>query len=306
MPIKKARYIWFDGELIQWEEAKIHVMTHSLHYGTAVFEGIRAYYNKGELYVFRLKDHLKRMKRSAKIYGFPLKYSVETLEEAVLTLLRSNEIREDVYIRPITFLGYGTIGLIFKDVPSHTAIIAFPFGRYFDKEGVHVMVSSWRRITGEATPPLAKVSGHYVNSVLAKMEALRNGYDEAVMLDSRGYVSEGSGENIFVVRGGVLATPPISSDVLEGITRDTIITLAREEGFTVEVRNISRAELYVADEVFLVGTAAEVTPVLSIDGRPVGDGRVGPVALKIREVYRNVASGEDHRHPEWRTPVYNR
>ena len=304
MPIKEAKYIWFDGRLVPWEEAKIHVMTHSLHYGTAVFEGIRAYYNKGELYVFRLRDHLRRMERSAKIYGFPFKYDVETLEQAVIELLRANQIKEDAYIRPITFLGYGTIGLVFTEVPSHTAIIAFPFGRYFEKEGVHVVVSSWRRITGESTPPIAKVSGHYVNSVLAKMEALKNGYDEAIMLDSRGYVSEGSGENVFIVRDGVIVTPPVSSDILEGITRDTIIKLAKEEGFKVEVREIPRAELYVSDEIFLVGTAAEVTPVLSVDGRPVGDGKIGPVTSKIRSVYRSIVCGEDDRHPEWRTPVY--
>ncbi|MFP3209032.1 MAG: branched-chain amino acid transaminase [Nitrososphaeria archaeon] len=310
MKVPEAKYIWLDGRLVPWAQATTHLMTHSLHYGTAVFEGIRGYSSApgggGELNVFRLMDHMRRLEASAKIYGFPLRYSPEELASATLELLRANELHEDVYIRPLSYLGYGTIGLVFSDIEPHVAIIAFPYGKYFHKDGLNVMVSTWRRICQEATPPAAKVSGHYVNSVLAKMEALRHGFDDALMLDSRGYLSEATGENVFLVRGGTLVTPPPSAGILEGITRDTLIRLAREEGIPVEVRDVSRHELYVADEVFLAGTAAEVTPVLSVDGRTVGSGRPGPVTSRLRALYESVARGSDPRHPEWRTPVYGR
>ncbi|MDP7982839.1 MAG: aminotransferase class IV, partial [Conexivisphaerales archaeon] len=188
----------------------------------------------------------------------------------------------------------------------HVAVIAFPYGKYFHKEGVNLMISTWRRICQEATPPAAKVSGHYVNSVLAKMEALKHGFDDALMLDSNGYLSEGTGENVFIVRDGTLITPPSSAGILEGITRDTIIRLAREEGIPVEVRDVARHELYISDEVFLAGTAAEITPVLSVDGRPIGGGAPGPLTSRVKVLYESVVRGRDPRHPEWRTPVYVR
>ncbi len=304
MKVPEAKYIWLDGRLVPWGQATTHLMTHSLHYGTAVFEGIRGYASDGQLYVFRLLDHMRRLEASAKIYGFPLRYRPEELASATIELLRANELHEDVYIRPLSYLGYGTIGLVYSEIEPHVAIIAFPYGKYFHKEGVNLMVSTWRRICQEATPPAAKVSGHYVNSVLAKMEAIRHGFDDAIMLDVRGYVSEGTGENVFIVRGGTLITPPTSAGILEGVTRDTIIRLAREEGIPVEIRDVARHELYLADEVFLAGTAAEVTPVLSVDGRPVGGGSPGPLTLRIKSLYESVVRGRDPRHPEWRTPVY--
>ena len=306
MKVPEAKYIWVDGRLVPWAQATTHLMTHSLHYGTAVFEGIRGYASGGELYVFRLLDHMRRLEASARIYGFPLRYTPEELASATAELLRANELHEDVYIRPLSYLGYSTIGLVFSEVEPHVAIIAFPYGKYFAKEGVNLMVSTWRRICQEATPPAAKVSGHYVNSVLAKMEAIRHGFDDAIMLDSEGYVSEATGENVFIVRDGTLITPPPSAGILEGITRDTIMRLAREEGIPVEVRNVARHELYVADEVFLAGTAAEITPVLSVDGRRVGSGSPGPITMRVKALYESVARGRDPRHPEWRTPVYSR
>ena len=302
--LKEVTYIWLDGGLVPWHDANVHVMSHSLHYGTAVFEGIRAYKGRVDLYVFRLHDHVRRMYRSAKIYGFPLRYPEDDVKRAVVDLLKANEIEEDAYIRPISFLGYGGIGLVYTGIEPHLAVIAFHYGRYFGKEGVSVTISSWRRICDESAPPAAKASGHYINSVAAKMDALRAGYDEAIMLDHRGMVSEGSGENLFIVRDGVIATPPLSSCILEGVTRDTVMTLAREEGFLMEVRDIARAELYTADEAFFAGTAAEITPILSIDGRVVGDGKPGPTTKRVKEVYERVVRGEDGRHPEWRTPVY--
>ncbi|MGC8969685.1 MAG: branched-chain amino acid transaminase [Conexivisphaera sp.] len=304
MKVPEAKYVWLDGRLVPWAEATTHLMTHSLHYGTAVFEGIRAYASGGELYVFRLLEHMRRLESSAKIYGFPMRYRPEELASATVELLRADDLHEDVYIRPLSYLGYGTIGLVFSEVEPHVAIIAFPYGKYFHREGVNLMVSTWRRISQEATPPAAKVSGHYVNSVLAKMEALRHGFDDALMLDSRGYLSEGTGENVFLVREGVLVTPPSSAGILEGITRDTIIRLAREEGIPVEVRDVARHELYVADEVFLAGTAAEITPVISVDGRTVGSGSAGPITSRLKSLYESVVRGRDPRHPEWRTPVY--
>ncbi|MFP3283041.1 MAG: branched-chain amino acid transaminase [Nitrososphaeria archaeon] len=312
MKVPEAKYVWLDGRLIPWADATTHLMTHSLHYGTAVFEGIRAYASSpasapgGELSVFRLLDHMRRLEGSAKIYGFPIRYGPEELSKATLELLRADELHEDVYIRPLSYLGYGTIGLVFSEVEPHVAIIAFPYGKYFHKEGVNLMVSTWRRICQEATPPAAKVSGHYVNSVLAKMEALRHGFDDALMLDSSGHLSEGTGENAFIVRDGVIVTPPTSAGILEGITRATVMELAREEGIPVEVRDVARHELYLADEVFLAGTAAEITPVLSIDGRAVGGGSPGPITARIRSLYEAVARGRDPRHPEWRTPVYGK
>ncbi len=302
--LKEAIYIWLDGNIVPWHEAKVHVMTHSLHYGTAVFEGIRAYSDRRDLCVFRLHDHVRRMYRSAKIYGFPLRYPEDEVKKAVVEILRANGIREDAYIRPISFLGHGTIGLVYTGIEPHLAVIAFQYGKYFNKEGVSVTISSWRRLCDESAPPMAKASGHYINSVAAKMDALRGGYDEAIMLDHRGMVSEGSGENVFMVREGAIVTPPLSSCILEGVTRDTVMILAREEGFMVEVRDIARAELYTADEVFFAGTAAEITPVLSVDGRIVGDGKPGPVTGHIKGIYEKIVRGEDERHPEWRTSVY--
>ncbi len=299
------KYVWMDGRFVEWENAAVHVSVHALHYGTAVFEGIRAYMGKKNLYVFRLPEHLNRLMSSAKMLGLSSPYSVEELRDAVIELLRKNEFKTDLYIRPLLYVGRGSIGLDISKNEVNVLIFAFPFPRYFEKpRGLKVCVSSWRRIDDDSSPPMAKVSGNYVNSVLATMEARRAGYDEAIFLNQKGYVSEGPGENIFLVRNGSLATPPLCASILEGITRNTVMELAREEGFKVEERMISRGELYLADELFFTGSAAEITPIIEVDGRPVGDGKPGEITLRIRERFIKIVRGEDESHIEWLTPIY--
>lgn len=300
----ETKYVWMNGQFVPWNEAKVHVLTHALHYGTGVFEGIRAYWDGSQLYVFRLREHVQRLLNSAKICGFDPKYSLEEWEKAILETLRVNEVRYDAYIRPLLFVGYGPIGISVEGHEMDALVLIVPFGKYFEKPGVNVMVSSWRRIAGMSNPPAAKVTGHYVNSVLAKMEALRNGYDEAILLNVDGKVSEGTGENLFIVRNGVIITPPVSADILEGITRQSVIALSKDMGYDVVERDISRYELYIADEAFFSGTAAEITPILSIDKRPVNDGKVGPITKKLKEKYENVVRGREPKYKGWLTPVY--
>lgn len=298
------KYVWMDGRFVEWEKATVHVSVHALHYGTAVFEGIRAYMGKN-LYVFRLPEHLNRLMSSAKMLGLKSPYSVRELSDAIVELLRKNEFKTDLYIRPLLYVGRGSIGLDISKNEVNALIFAFPFPRYFEKpEGLKVCVSSWRRIDDDSSPPMAKVSGNYVNSVLATMEARRAGYDEAIFLDQKGYVSEGPGENIFLVRNGSLATPPLCASILEGITRNTVMELAREEGFKVEERMISRGELYLADELFFTGSAAEIMPIVEVDGRPVGEGKPGEITLRVRERFIKIVRGEDESHKEWLTPIY--
>lgn len=300
----ESKYIWHNGELVPWQEAKVHVMTNGLHYGTGVFEGIRAYWNGSQLYVFRLKDHLTRFMNSVKIYGYGIDYTIEELRKAVVDTLRANELRTDVYIRPIAFKGYGPIGLDVRKLKTEVFIIAMPYGRYFEKEGISVIVSSWRRISKASLPVTAKATGHYANSVLAKLEALTRGYDDAILLNEEGHVCEGTGENIMMAKSGVVYTPPISDGILDGITRRTIIELSGEIGIEVREQSIERSQLYSADELFFVGTAAEVTPILKVDDRPIGDGRVGPIARKIKDYYQRVARGEIKEHLDWLEPVW--
>jgi len=302
--IREAKYVWMDGGLVDWKDAKVHVLTHALQYGTAVFEGIRAYWRDGATYIFRLDDHLTRLFNSAKTYFMEIPYSRQELREAIVQLLQANAVREDCYIRPLVYRGYGVIGLNPLGSQVHAAVAAFPFGKYLDSaKGVSCCVSSWRRIPIDAFPPDAKAAGNYVNSALAKMEALKNGYDEAIFLDSHGYVCEGTGENIFIVRNGVIYTPAISAAILEGITRDSVMGLARDLGKPVVERMITRNELYVCDEAFFSGTAAEITPIISIDKRPVGGGQPGPVARELQALFFRVARGEDTRYSSWVTKV---
>lgn len=302
---QKADFVWFDGKVVPWDKAKIHVLTHAFNYGTAAFEGIRAYPSGEEMFIFRLKDHVKRLFNSSKIFGFEPKYTKEEVSEACKEVIRANDFHVKVYIRPLVFVAGVGIGIGFLGQPIGVAIAAVPFGTYFGKgEGVHAMVSSWRRLSDQSMPPSAKITGHYANSVLAKMNALQNGYDEAIMLDINGKVSEGTGENIFIVKDGELITPPVSSDILEGITRKTIIEIAREEGIEVIEREISRSELYTCDEAFFAGTAAEITPILSIDKKVIGDGKSGPVTLNMKDAYTKAVVGQLKGHEDWATPVY--
>ncbi len=301
---KKIRYVWFNGRIVECENAKVHVLTHALHYGTGVFEGIRGYWNGSNLNVFRLREHMIRLINSAKLVGFDIGYSVEQLVDATIEVIRANGFKEDIYIRPIAFIGEGGISLDIAGMPVDVAIAAFPFGKYLKAEGVRVKVVSWRRVPSFSLPVMAKASGIYLNSVVALREARLGGYDEAILLDWRGYVAEGSGENVFIVRRGVIATPPTTASILEGITRDTVIRIARDGGYIVEERDITREELLVADEVFLTGTAAEITPVLEVDGKPVNNGKPGPITTRLKDMYREIVMGLNERYKHWLTPVY--
>ena len=305
MKTKGGEFIWFDGKFVPWEDAKVPVFTHALHYGTAVFEGIRGYAARDNLYVFRLQEHMERLHRSASVYSFTSNFSVSQLCQATVELLRKNGVKESCYIRPLTFVGMHGIDLnVTKDSPTHTIIVTFPFAKYFQGEGIKACVSSWRRIHDSTTPPLAKAAGNYLNSILATQESRRNGYDESILLDLSGNVSEASGENIFLVRKNRIYTPYFSESALEGITRESAMTLAKELGYEVIERPIPRTELYLADEIFLTGTAAEIVAVTSVDGHAIGNGKEGPVAKRIRETYGKVVSAGVKEHMEWLTPVW--
>ncbi|WP_054853363.1 branched-chain amino acid transaminase [Vulcanisaeta distributa] len=302
------KYVWMDGKLIPEKEAVIPILTHALHYGTSVFEGIRAYWSSdsNNLYIFRARDHYIRFRNSAKIMGIRINYSIDELIKATVELLKANEVHENVYIRPITFVSASTVNLDIRNLETSTAIIAIPFGHYLEPKGVRAKVVSWLRVHNSMFPMKAKVGGIYVNSVIALLDAKVSGFDEAILLNRDGYVAEGSGENIFIVKDGVLYTPPTYDSILEGITRDTVITIARDlGGLTVIEKRITREELYTADEVFFTGgTAAEVTPVVNIDGRVIGNGEPGPVTLKVRSYYMDVVHGKVSKYMNWLMPVY--
>lgn len=305
MKDKGVDFVWFDGQYLKWEEAKVPIFVHALHYGTAVFEGIRAYPSDDNLYIFRLREHMERLRKSANVYSFTTKFSVDELCKAAVDLIRKNGIRESCYIRPLTFVGMHGIDLnVTKNSPTHTTIIIFPFAKYFKGDGISACISSWRRIDDESIPPMAKASGNYLNSVLATQECRRNGYDESILLDKNGCVSEASGENIFVIRNGKLHTPQLSDSILEGITRNTAITIAGELGYDVVERPISRTELYLADEIFLTGTAAEIIAITKIDGNVIGNGREGTMTKSIRENYERIVIGKSEKFMGWLTPTW--
>ncbi len=300
--LEPTEWIWFDGELIPWEEATVHVLSHALHYGTGVFEGIRVYSTTDGPAAFRLTDHMHRLVASAKAYNIPLEWSPEEMVTAAKSVVSSNGL-EACYLRPIVFLGAGSLGLNPTGAPVHAAIAAWEWGAYLGEtglaEGISVAVSSWRRIGHESLIPNAKGTGQYINSAMAKHEAVRRGYDEAILLSHSGFVTEGSGENLFLVRDGTVNTPPTSSGALAGITRDTVMRLLAEDGHPVTEELVGRADLYYADEAFFTGTAAEVTPIREIDDRPVGTGRPGPVTVRAQELFKGVVTGEDERHRDW-------
>lgn len=305
MKDKAVDFVWFDGQHLKWEDAKIPIFVHALHYGTAVFEGIRAYSSDENLYIFRLKEHMERLHKSANVYSFTTKFSVDELCNATVELIQKNSIKESCYIRPLTFVGLHGIDLnVTKNSPTHTTIIIFPFAKYFKGDGISACISSWRRISDESVPPMAKASGNYLNSILATQECRRNGYDESILLDTNGCVSEASGENIFIVRNGKLHTPQLSDSILEGITRNTAIIIAKEFGYEVVERPISRTELYLADEIFLTGTAAEIIAITKIDGNVVGNGREGAITKSIRENYESIVIGKVEKFMGWLTPIW--
>ena len=290
-----ASKIWFDGNMVDWKDANIHVLSHVVHYGTCVFEGIRAYKNENGVAVFRLKEHVQRLFDSAKIYKIDIPYTQEEIEEAILETVRVNDL-DGCYIRPIVFRGYGELGVNPLNCPVNVVIAAWEWGSYLGEEGmangVDIGVSSWRKPAPDTFPALAKCGANYMNSQLAKLEAIANGFDEAIMLDYEGHVSEGSGENIFLVESGKLFTPAMSSSNLKGITRDSIMILARDLGYEVTEEVISRERLYAADEVFFTGTAAEVTPIRSIDYRTIGIGKRGPISEKLQSAFFDIVEAK--------------
>ena len=294
--------IWMDGNLVPWDEATVHVLSHGLHYGTGVFEGIRAYETESGTAVFRLTDHMERLVRSAKAYGLPLDWGVPDLVKAGKELLVVNGLTAG-YVRPIVFYGTGSIGLNPAGATVHTAIASWEWGAYLGEEGlrdgIRVAVSSWRRLDQNSFLPNAKGTGQYINSVMAKQEALRAGYDEAILLTGDGFVAEGSGQNLFLVRDRVVRTPQVTAGVLEGITRHSVMTLLAEDGFELRETMLTRSDLYYADELFFTGTAAEVTPIREVDDRPVGDGTPGSVCRRAQQLFMDAVSGRLDTHPEW-------
>jgi branched-chain amino acid aminotransferase len=309
VPITPTEKIWMDGELVDWGEARIHVLSHTLHYGTGVFEGIRAYGTPGGVAVFRLTDHINRLLDSAKVFQIDVPFSGDQLVQATKEVVRVNRLDEGCYIRPIVFLGYGEMGLNTLPCPVNVSIAAWPWGTYLGDEGVangvRVKVSSWRRHDPNAVPTAAKGTGMYVNSSLAKAEALKAGYDEAILLAPDGRVSECTGENVFIVKRGRVLTPPTSdSGALAGITQDSVQTIARDLGYEVAQEPLIRTDLYTADEAFLTGTAAEVVPIREVDDRTVGNGRPGPITTRIQQTYFATVRGEDDRYKDWLEHVH--
>lgn len=300
MPFEKTEKIWMDGELVPWDEARVHVLTHSLHYGSGVFEGIRTYAAADGPAVFRLTDHIQRLFDSAKLIMMTIPYTRDEIVDACKLIVRESGL-DSCYVRPIAFLGYGEIGLNPLPCDVNVSIAAWPWGSYLGEEsleaGVRVQVSSWRRMDPNINPVAAKGTGIYINSSLAKVEAVKAGYDEAIMLNTQGFVAECTGENVFIVKDGVVMTPPTSSGALAGITRDSIMTIARDRGIPVEERQLLRHDLYLADEAFLTGTAAEVVPIRSVDDREVGE--PGPITRKIQEVFFAAVRGEVDRYKDW-------
>lgn len=298
--MQEAEKIWMNGELVDWPDARVHVLSHGLHYGTTVFEGIRAYDAEDGVAVFRLEDHLARLERSAAMYHMPIPFSREELRQAVHATLVANELG-GCYIRPIVMRGYGTMGLFPLDAPVDVAVAAWRWGAYLGedglKTGIRAKISSWRRIGSTTIPATAKAGGQYLNSILAKIETHKAGYQEAILLNEQGFVADGSGENIFLVRDGALITPPLQASILEGITRASIITLARDEGIPVVEREVARGELYTADEVFITGTAAEVCPVNEVDEHPLGE--PGPITRRMQERFFAAVGGRDPRSADW-------
>jgi len=306
MPINKSEFIWFDGAFVPWDEAKVHVLSHALHYGSSVFEGIRCYETNQGPAVFCLPLHVRRMFRSCKIYRMEIPFTQDEMEQAILDTVAKNGL-QSCYIRPLVFRGYEQLGVEPRTCPVNVIIAVWEWGAYLGPEaleqGVDVGVSSWRRMAPDTTPAFAKVGGHYTNSQLIRMEAAEHGYSEGIALDIYGYVSEGSGENIFIVQDGVLYTPQLSSSILGGITRNCVMTLAKDLGYEVKETVIPREQLYIADEIFFTGTAAELTPIRSVDHIVIGPGRRGPITARLQDEFFKIVSGEIPDRYHWLSPV---
>ena len=306
MAIPKAEWIWMNGKLVPWDQAQVHVLAHALHFGSSAYEGIRAYAMPGGPAIFRLYDHVDRLFYSCKVLGLKIPFSREQIADAIQETVRANQ-HESCYIRPLVFGGYGDLALYLKDNPVEVVVATWERGAYYGEEGLtqgaDVAVSSWRRLAPDTLPVMAKLGGHYINSQLAAREAHTQGFAEAIMLNAYGYVSEGPGSNLFLVYKGVIYTPPLAASILPGITRDSVLTLAGELGYATREEPIAREMLYLADEVFMTGTAAEVTPVRSIDSLPVGDGVRGPVTTALQGAFFGIVRGEVKDRHGWMTPV---
>ncbi len=304
--IGETQFIWHDGQFVKWHDATIHILAHSVQFGSAVFEGIRAYKTPKGPAIFRLREHLKRMLNSCKIYRMPVPYTLDELVEANRELIRRNNI-DECYLRPMVIRGYGAAGMVPFDSPVEVYLPCWPWGSYLGagalENGVDACVSTWHRVAPNTIPAMAKIAGNYLGGQLIKMEALANGFDEAIALGPDGMLSEGSGQNVFAVDGGVLYTPPIDGTLLPGITRSTVLAMAEELGIRVSVQPLSREVLYTCDELFVCGTASEVTPVRSVDKLPVGDGKVGPVTRKLQTLYLDIVNGRVEDTRGWLTYV---
>lgn len=305
MGLPLSKYVWFDGKFVTLDKANVPITTHAIHYGTSVFEGIRAYWNGKNLYVFRLDDHIKRFRRSGQFYNISFNFSDKIISDAVIGICEKNKIKQSCYIRPFYFIGdYGINLHVTEKAPTNVAIFTFPFGDLFDKNGITAGVVSWRKFSDMSTPPQAKMGGNYLNSIIATQEAKRSGFDEAILLDHNGNVSEAPGENIFIVREGQLITPPLSSSALNGITRDAVIKIARDRDINVTETEIARSELTISDEIFLTGTAAEVTPIIAMDGKKIGNGKPGDITKKMMSEYTDIVMNKNQDYSHWLTAVY--
>ena len=305
MSLPFSKYVWFDGKYVPTEKAKVPITTHAIHYGTSVFEGIRAYWNGQNLNVFRLDEHVKRFRKSGQFYNISLNFTDEQITNAVIGICKKNKIKKSCYIRPFYFVGnYGINLHVTEKAPTNVAIFTFPFGDLFNKNGITAGISSWRKFSDMSTPTQAKMGGNYLNSIIATQEAKRNGVDEAILLDHNGNVSEAPGENIFIIRNEQLVTPSLESSALEGITRDAVIKIAKDLDMDVVERNIVRSELEISDEIFLTGTAAEITPIVSMDSKKISSGKPGDITKKLMQEYSDIVMNKNDDYSHWLTPVY--
>ena len=300
-----SELIWFDGKFVKHNNAKIPVTTHAIHYGTSIFEGIRAYWNGEKLNIFRLDEHITRFRNSGKFYDITLNFSNKEIKNAIINLCKRNKIKTSCYIRPFYFVGQYGINLhVTKKAPTHTVIFCFPFGDLFDKNGITACISKWRKFNDSSTPTQAKMGGNYLNSILATQDAKKRKFDEAILLDRDGNVSEAPGENIFIVKNKTLITPPLSSSALDGITRKSILEYSKIIGIKSKIKKITKDELKKADEVFLTGTAAEITPVIKIESKIIGNGKVGQITKQVMSTYSEIVMNNNKKFSKWLTNVY--
>ena len=305
MKLPLSKYVWFNGKYVPLSKANVPITTHAIHYGTSIFEGIRAYWNEKNMHVFRLDEHVKRFRQSGQFYDISLSFTDKQISDGIIGICKKNSLKKSCYIRPFYFIGdYGINLHVTEKAPTHCAIFVFPFGDLFNKNGISAGIVSWRKFSDQSTPPQAKMGGNYLNSIIATQEAKRNGYDEAILLDHEGNVSEAPGENIFIVRDGKLITPSLTSSALEGITRDSIIKIAKDLDMDIAESEISRSELRISDEIFLTGTAAEITPIVSLDGKKIGSGKPGDITKKMMQEYTDVVMNKNTDYSHWLTKVY--